>query len=61
MRGECTCWVKYPNKAHKHDNGKWKCVDCYVNVRQLNESTTAKKTRCLKRELAESEEQNEVL
>lgn len=32
---ECTCWVKYPNESHKHKSGKWKCVDNYECIRDL--------------------------
>ena len=32
---ECTCWVPYPNRSHLKPSGKWKCTDCYENVRQL--------------------------
>lgn len=24
---DCSCFVEYPNKAHRHESGKWKCVD----------------------------------
>ena len=32
---ECTCWMEYPNENKRHNNGSWKCVDKYKNVRQL--------------------------
>lgn len=31
----CTCWVEYPNKSHMQKSGKWKCVDRFKNIRQL--------------------------
>lgn len=32
---ECSCWVKYPNPMHKGKNGKWKCVDDYECIQDL--------------------------
>lgn len=44
----CTCWVDYPNKAHKKANGKWKCVDCYINIRKND--GYRRKTKCIRKE-----------
>ena len=30
---DCSCWVNYPNKAHRKRNGEWKCVDSYECIR----------------------------
>lgn len=54
---DCTCWVEYPNKSHRHESGKWKCVDCYENVRQLETIPLeglpfpryVRKTKCVKK------------
>lgn len=40
---DCHCWCNYPNKHHKHKNGKngkWKCVDKYECIRDLVEPLT---------------------
>lgn len=37
---DCHCWCEYPNKHHKHKNGKWKCVDKYECIRDLAEPLT---------------------
>ena len=42
---ECSCWIDYPNPAHKKSNGQWKCVDCYKQVRKRNGYTS--KTKCV--------------
>jgi hypothetical protein len=54
---ECTCWRKYPNPNHKKPTGKWKCVDNYECVRQLEEKpldggmipVPIRKTKCIKK------------
>lgn len=54
---DCTCWVEYPNKSHRHESGKWKCIDCYENVRQLETIPLeglpfpryVRKTKCVKK------------
>ena len=43
---QCTCWIDYPNKNHLKKNGKWKCVDCYVNIRERKGNRI--KTKCEK-------------
>lgn len=37
MKRDCSCWVHYPNETHKHKNGKWRCVDDYICVRDFIE------------------------
>ena len=32
---QCSCYMPYPNECHKNKNGKWKCVDKYNNISQL--------------------------
>jgi len=53
---KCSCWVKYPNDAHKKDSGKWKCVDCYKCIRDYD---GRHKTVCEKIE-EQSKERQEV-
>ena len=52
---ECTCYMNYPNKCKKRKNGKWKCVDEYICIRQIIEEDIGlpfpkvyKKTKCIK-------------
>jgi len=54
---ECSCWVNYPNPMHKNRNGKWKCVDNYECVNDLEVIETKigltavkRKTHCRKKE-----------
>ena len=54
---ECSCWVKYPNPMHKNKNGKWKCVDDYECIRDLEIKMTkvgvscvSRKTHCIRKE-----------
>ena len=64
---ECSCWVKYPNPMHKGKNGKWKCVDQYECVQDLEIVETPigltairRKTHCRRKpeeEKTESEEE----
>ena len=51
---KCSCWVKYPNDAHKKDSGKWKCVDCYKCIRDYDGK---RKTVCEKIEDKKKERQ----
>ena len=50
----CSCWCKYPNESHKRKNGKWKCIDKYYCVHDLEYiknkcgGTYVRKTKCLK-------------
>jgi len=54
--GECSCWAKYPNPMHKNKNGKWKCVDDYECIRDLEikmingVSCVSEKTHCIRKE-----------
>ena len=45
---ECRCWVDYPNKSYKKENGKWKCIDDYECIMQHD--GWKKKTRCILKE-----------
>ena len=54
---ECSCWIHYPNPMHKKDNGKWKCVDDYECIRDLEIKMTkvglscvSGKTHCRRKE-----------
>ena len=54
---ECSCWVNYPNPMHRKENGKWKCVDNYECVNDLEVIETKigltavkRKTHCRKKE-----------
>lgn len=53
----CSCWEDYPNKNHKHKNGKWKCIDCYTNID--NVQGYKRKTHC-KRVKTNEESEKEV-
>lgn len=44
---ECSCWVKYPNPMYKKDNGKWKCVDDYECIRDLEIKMTKVGVSCV--------------
>ena len=44
---ECSCWVHYPNPMHKKDNGKWKCVDDYECIRDLEIKMTKVGVSCV--------------
>ena len=44
---ECSCWVKYPNPMCKKDNGKWKCVDDYECIRDLEIKMTKVGVSCV--------------
>ena len=64
MKGECSCWVKYPNPNHKKKNGKWKCVDDYECIRDLQQSITSigcivdrRKTKCRRKVLEAEDDQ----
>ncbi len=51
---DCHCWMPYPNKYHKHKNGKWKCVDKYECIRDLvvpNTNYYDKATHCKRKEV----------
>ena len=60
---ECTCWVKYPNENHRFKNGRWKCVDKYVCIRDLEVEPLPglpfpkywRKTKCVRREQNETD------
>lgn len=55
MTTYCSCWVDYPNKAHKKNNGKWRCVDKYRCIRKrTGTGYNGLKTKC---EKIESEEE----
>lgn len=54
---ECSCWEKYPNPLLKRKNGKWKCVDDYECIRDLEVVETSigitavrRKTHCIRKE-----------
>lgn len=54
---ECSCWVHYPNPMYKKDNGKWKCMDDYECVNDLEIIETKigltavkRKTHCRRKE-----------
>ena len=54
MKGECTCYLEYPNALHKKGNGKWICVDKYECIRPLErkaDGTVKLKTKCRKKEV----------
>lgn len=59
MKGECSCWVEYPNERHKRPSGKWICVDKYECVRPLKVQIfcngeivrATRKTLCRKKEV----------
>lgn len=54
MRGECSCYLKYPNELHKRNTGKWICVDEYECVRPIEykeDGTVKRKTLCRKKVL----------
>lgn len=52
----CSCWVQYPNKCYKKDNGKWKCIDRYKCVRNYD---GRRKTVCEKIEDKKGEKNND--
>lgn len=61
--GECSCWVKYPNPMYKKENGKWKCVDDYECIRDLEIKMTkvgvsciSGKTHCIRKEEKKDEQ-----
>ena len=54
---ECSCWVHYPNPMHKKGNGRWKCVDEYECIQDLEIAETKiglsvvkRKTHCRRKE-----------
>lgn len=49
MKGECTCWLAYPNECVRKSNGKWKCVEEYVCVKDNKGIHSNGKTKCKKR------------
>ena len=50
MKGECTCWMPYPNELMRKSNGEWKCVEEYENVRPLKGYYgRGNKTKCKRR------------
>jgi len=58
-KGECSCWLDYPNANHKRRNGHWKCVDKYECIRQLQRKqngTVRHKTVCRKKEVVDDGE-----
>ena len=50
MATYCSCWVDYPNKAHKKANGTWLCVDKYRCIRNRTGTSqySGLKTKCVK-------------
>lgn len=47
----CSCWVDYPNEAHKKANGSWKCKDNYKCIKRregLRHAGYGHKTKCVK-------------
>ena len=66
--GECSCLVKYPNPMHKKENGKWKCVDDYECIRDLEIKMTkvgvscvSGKTHCRRKEEKKMDDVNNVV
>lgn len=58
MKGECSCYMEYPNVLHKKRTGKWLCVDKYECVRALErkpDGTVKRKTKCMKRDINSAE------
>ena len=54
-KGECSCWLEYPNERCKRKNG-WRCVDEYECIKPLryNANGTVKfKTVCRKKEVVD--------
>ena len=57
VRGRyCSCWVKYPNQMHLKESGRWKCVDDYICVQDLQirdakcgVSVITAKTHCVRK------------
>lgn len=46
---QCTCYMEYPNKNHKHKNGHWKCVDNYEPIKFKRIGESFPMTRCRKK------------
>lgn len=55
--GYCTCYMDYPNTCHIHKNGKWKCVDDYECIRNIEQielkglpfPRVLRKTKCIRK------------
>lgn len=44
---QCSCYWEYPNPMHRHNNGKWKCVDNYEKCEDWKpKSVYSCKTHC---------------
>ena len=43
---QCSCYMQYPNKYHKHKNGKWKCIDKYEPIKVMNRGNYNPCTHC---------------
>ena len=54
---QCSCYVSYPNKSHKHKNGTWKCVDKYKPIKFERKGWYMPMTKCVK--ITESEGERE--
>lgn len=54
---DCHCWLDYPNKSHKNNNGTWKCKDCYEYVGKSKQGAThCKRTENYKKRGAKLEQ-----
>ena len=53
-KGECSCWMPYPNELCRKNNGSWKCVDKYENIKPLTHPfKPGGKTKCRKKDIAD--------
>lgn len=49
---QCSCYWEYPNPMHRHNNGKWKCVDNYEKCEDWQpKSIYSCKTHCRRKEV----------
>ena len=46
MKGECSCWIPYPNKYMKKADGKWRCVDEYECVKDRQRGAIQMENGC---------------
>lgn len=50
---DCSCYMTWPNKNHRKDNGEWRCVDRYVPMRHNTKGADVGHmpcTKCIRKE-----------
>lgn len=53
---QCSCYWEYPNPMHRHNNGKWKCIDNYEKCEDWQpKSIYSCKTHCRRKEVKMNE------